>query len=77
MEKAPTAQSLPFGPPPFLEGEDAAVYDELLISGSVKPFDFLEEIWIRASIDLTWDVFRHAPLSEDGRITQLQLFSLI
>jgi hypothetical protein len=31
-----------FGPPPLLEGEDTAAYDELLarISGAVKPADF-------------------------------------
>src|SRR5262249_11588094 len=32
-----------FGPPPLLEGEDTAAYDELLarISGAVKPADIL------------------------------------
>src|SRR5436190_11103678 len=38
-----------FGPPPLLEGEDTAAYDEFLvrISGAVKPADILEEIWVR------------------------------
>jgi hypothetical protein len=47
-------------PPPLLEGEDAASYDDLLarISGTLKPADILEEIWVRDVVDLTWDVFR-------------------
>jgi hypothetical protein len=49
-----------FGPPPILEGEDTAAYDELLarISGAVKPADILEEIWVRDLVDLVWDAFR-------------------
>jgi hypothetical protein len=47
-------------PPPLIKGEDGASYDELLarISGSLKPGDILEEIWVRDVVDLTWDVFR-------------------
>jgi len=49
-----------FGPPPLLEGEDTAAYDELLvqISGAVKPADILEEIWVRDIVDLVWEAFR-------------------
>jgi len=49
-----------FGPPPLLEGEDTAAYDELLvrISGAVKPTDIFEEIWIRDIVDLVWEAFR-------------------
>ena len=49
-----------FGPPPLVTGEDPAAYQELLvrISGAVKPKDFLEEIWVRDVIDLTWDCLR-------------------
>jgi len=49
-----------FGPPPLLEGEDTAAYDELLvrISGAVKPADILEEIWVRDVVDLVWEAFR-------------------
>jgi hypothetical protein len=49
-----------YGPPPLIEGEDGAVYDELLarISGAVKPSDILEEIWVRDIIDLVWDTLR-------------------
>jgi hypothetical protein len=49
-----------FGPPPLLEGEDAAAYNELLarVSGAVKPSDVIEEIWVRDIVDLTWEIFR-------------------
>src|SRR5262249_54402859 len=49
-----------FGPPPLLEGEDTAAYDELLarISGAVKPADIFEEIWVRDVVDLVWEAFR-------------------
>ena len=42
------------GPPPLIEGEDAAAYGELLnrISAAVKPEDILEEIWVRDVVDL-------------------------
>src|SRR5262245_14314784 len=48
-----------FGPPPLIEGEDAAAYDELLvrISAAVKPADILEDIWVRDVVDFTWEVF--------------------
>ena len=47
-------------PPPLIEGENAAAYDELLarISGPLKPADILEEIWVRDVVDLVWDAFR-------------------
>jgi hypothetical protein len=47
-------------PPPLIEGEDAAAYDDLLarISGALKPSDILEEIWVRDVVDLIWDAFR-------------------
>jgi hypothetical protein len=58
-DAAPTRQAL-FGPPPLLEGEDPAIYDELLarVSGAVKPADMLEEVWVRDVVDLTWEIFR-------------------
>jgi hypothetical protein len=48
------------GPPPLVEGEKEAAYDELLarISGALHPGDILEDLWIRDIVDLTWDVFR-------------------
>jgi hypothetical protein len=55
-----TARLLPFGPPPLLEGEDTAAYDELLlrISTAVKPIDILDEICVRDYVDLTWEILR-------------------
>jgi hypothetical protein len=49
-----------FGPPPLLEGEDSAAYDELLVqvSGAVKPADILEEVWVRDVVDLIWETYR-------------------
>lgn len=49
-----------FGPPPLLDGEDSSAYEELTarISGAVKPEDILEEIWVRETVDLTWEIFR-------------------
>src|SRR5262245_55955647 len=48
-----------FGPPPLIEGEDPAAYDELLvrISAAVKPADILEDIWVRDVVDFTWEIF--------------------
>ena len=48
-----------FGPPPLIEGEDPAAYDELLvhISAAVKPADTLEDIWVRDVADFTWEIF--------------------
>jgi hypothetical protein len=49
-----------FGPPPLLEGEDAAAYKEILarISSAVGPTDFLGEILIRDAADVAWNIFR-------------------
>jgi hypothetical protein len=49
-----------FGPPPILEGEDAAAYEEqhARFSNAVKPTDFLEEIWVRDGVDVIWNIFR-------------------
>jgi len=48
------------GPPPLIEGENAAAYGELLkrISAAVKPEDILEEIWVRDVVDLVWEALR-------------------
>ena len=56
---APTSLAL-FGPPPLLEGENAAAYDELLarVSGAMNPTDIFEEIWVRDVVDLAWETFR-------------------
>jgi hypothetical protein len=49
-----------FGPPPILEGEDARAYNEMLdrVFGAVAPTDFIEEIWVRDLVDVTWAMFR-------------------
>jgi len=57
--EAPNRISL-FGPPPLLEEEDAAAYDELAarMSSTVRPTDFIEEIWVRDLTDITWTRLR-------------------
>jgi hypothetical protein len=54
-----TARLNLFGPPPLIEGEDTAAYDDLLfrISAAVKPADILEDIWVRDVVDFTWEIF--------------------
>jgi hypothetical protein len=54
-----------FDPPPLIEGEDPAVYAELLdrISTMVNPCDPLEEIWVRDVVDLQWEVSRYLRLN--------------
>jgi hypothetical protein len=49
-----------FGPPPLIAGEDPAAYDDLLerFTAAIKPTDVLEEIWMRDSVDLTWETQR-------------------
>src|SRR2546421_676247 len=56
----PARRSVPFGPPPLIEGEDAAAYDELLtcVSAAVNPADILEDIWVRDIVDFVWNAFR-------------------
>jgi len=56
-----TATTMPWlPPPPLISGENAAAYDDMLarISGTLKPADILEEIWVRDVVDLVWDAFR-------------------
>jgi hypothetical protein len=49
-----------FGPPPLLEGENPAEYQDLFgrISAVIKPKDMLDEIWVRDVVDLTWEIQR-------------------
>jgi len=59
--QAGICESLPqfawLGPPPLIDGEDPAAYEGLRtrVSGAVKPKDFLEEIWVRDVVDLSWE----------------------
>ena len=49
-----------FGPPPLIEGEDAAAYDQLLarVCAAVKPVDIIDEIFIADVVPSEWEVLR-------------------
>jgi len=49
-----------FGPPPILEGEDAATYDELFgrVCAAVKPVDVIDEMLMADVVALEWEVLR-------------------
>jgi hypothetical protein len=49
-----------FGPPPLLEGEDAAAYDELFgrVCAAVKPADVIEEMFIVDIVFLELEILR-------------------
>src|SRR5262249_43332616 len=49
-----------FGPPPLIEGEDAAAYDQLLarICAAVKPVDVIDEMFTADVVSLEWEVLR-------------------
>jgi hypothetical protein len=49
-----------FGPPPLLEGEDAAAYDQPLarICAAAKPVDIIDEMFIADVVSLEWEVLR-------------------
>ena len=49
-----------FGPPPLIEGEDAAAYDQLLarIFAAVKPVDIIDEMFTADVVSLEWEVLR-------------------
>ena len=57
--KAISRHSL-FGPPPILEGEDAAAYDELFgrVCAAVKPVDVIDEMFMADVVALEWEVLR-------------------
>jgi hypothetical protein len=50
-----------FGPPPLLEGEDAATYDQILahICVAVKPVDIIDEMHIADAVYSQWEVLRY------------------
>ena len=60
VTSAPAPRLRLFGPPPLLEGEDAAAYDELLarICAAVKPVDIIDEMFIADVVSLEWEVLR-------------------
>src|ERR1700755_1264701 len=47
-------------PPPRINGEDAAAYDDLAtrIRAVLQPRDIFEELWARDVADLAWEVLR-------------------
>jgi hypothetical protein len=49
-----------FGPPPLLYNEDEAAYNEMLarVSDSLRPTDFIEQIWIHDLVDAAWNIIR-------------------
>jgi hypothetical protein len=53
-----------FGPPPLLEGEDPATYDQLLarICAAVQPVDIIYEMLIANVVSLEWEVLRYRRL---------------
>ena len=59
-----------FGPPPLLEGEDAALYDDLVgrMCAAVKPVDIIDELYIADLVTLEWDIMRGRRL----KFSQLQ-----
>jgi hypothetical protein len=62
MTSAPTrAQRFAFfGPPPLLEGEDAALYDDLVgrMCAAVKPVDIIDELYVADVVSLEWEIRR-------------------
>ena len=57
--KAVAKHSL-FGPPLVIEGEDAAVYDELYgrVCAAIKPVDVIEEMLVADLVGLEWELLR-------------------
>jgi hypothetical protein len=47
-------------PPELVADEDPLAYEDMLARTSlaVKPADFIEEIWVREVVDMTWDIKR-------------------
>jgi hypothetical protein len=63
-EKKPTPKEISrwslFGPPPILEGEDAAAYDELFgrVFAAVKPVDAIDEMFMADVVASEWEALR-------------------
>jgi hypothetical protein len=53
-----------FGPPPLLEGEDAAAYDQLFarICSVAKPVNVVDEIYIADAVYSEWEFLRYLRL---------------
>jgi hypothetical protein len=61
MTSPPTrAQRFAFFGPHLLEGEDAALYDELVgrMCAAVKPVDVIDELYVAGVVSLEWEMMR-------------------
>ena len=49
-----------FDPPPLLEGEDAALYDDLVdrMCAAVEPVDIIDELYVADAVSLEWEIMR-------------------
>jgi hypothetical protein len=49
-----------FGPPPLLVGEDAALYDDLVLRmwAAVNPVDMIDELWAADVVSSEWEIMR-------------------
>jgi hypothetical protein len=58
-----------FGPPPLIEGEDGAAYDELLarIRAAVKPVDIIDEMFVADVATIEWEILRWRPEVESDQ----------
>jgi hypothetical protein len=56
-----------FGPPPLLEGEDAALCDDLVgrMCAAVKPVDIIDELYVADGASLQWEIMRWRRLKFD------------
>ena len=56
-----------FGPPPLLEGEDGALYEDLLgrMCAAVKPVDIIDEMLVADVVFLEWEIVRWRRLKLD------------
>jgi hypothetical protein len=60
MTSATAPRSRLFDPPPMLEGEDAAAYDELVVRfcAAIKPDDIIDEMLVADVVLWEWEVLR-------------------
>ena len=64
---APVQRLAIFGPPLLLEGEDAALYDDLVgrMYAAVKPVDIIDELYVVNVVSLEWEITRWLRLKFD------------
>ena len=86
MQKSPSPVRRPSdslcwgGPPPLLDGEDSAAYDELLdrMCAAIKPADVIYDMYVVDVINSEWDVLRGRRLKlswlEEGLHDKLATF---